>query len=325
MSSSTLSHSRAEMGTESGILYSRSEGETVSLSSSAQQKVLIIPSSSIEMASGARKERVSFVDNAGQLKPRTDLVQDVEAGDVYTATCSHIRQPLAVESVDSLHTLNNVDELVECRVAPERDIGIADLVFREHGLRRPDLLVSLSNGFWHSATRLALISSGSMWVSGTVFEMAIPPRSFFLTVRCGGCLLSRIPKPSSSCSMICARHVESQRPRAGPKGSKRAHGLVTQGLENVEHNEDEVARPCDCGRASISTAGKAFPTTRGLTSDDLPSTSLSVLGSLDNSWQVEDLNRGAVHVHRARNPVSTPSDEPTRPQPLEVQTRARTW
>lgn len=37
---------------------------------------------------------------------------------------------------------------------------------------------------------------------------------------------------------------------------------------------------------------------KGRTGNNLSSTSLSVLGSLDDSGQVEDLNRGAVDIHR---------------------------
>ena len=48
----------------------------------------------------------------------------------------------------------------------------------------------------------ALISSWSIFVSGTVFVIAIPPLSFLRTIIAGGILFSRIPKPSSSDSMI---------------------------------------------------------------------------------------------------------------------------
>jgi hypothetical protein len=41
-----------------------------------------------------------------------------------------------------------------------------------------------------------------MFVSGTVFVMAIPPLSFFRTTIAGGFLFSRMPKPSSSASMV---------------------------------------------------------------------------------------------------------------------------
>ena len=41
-----------------------------------------------------------------------------------------------------------------------------------------------------------------MFVSGTVFVIAIPPLSFFRTMIAGGFLFSRMPKPSSSDSMI---------------------------------------------------------------------------------------------------------------------------
>ena len=50
--------------------------------------------------------------------------------------------------------------------------------------------------------RIALISSWSMLVNGTVLVIAIPPFSFFRTTMDGGRLLSRIPKPSSSDSII---------------------------------------------------------------------------------------------------------------------------
>ena len=49
---------------------------------------------------------------------------------------------------------------------------------------------------------IALISSWSMFVRGTVFVIAIPPLSFFRTMIAGGFLFSRMPKPSSSDSMI---------------------------------------------------------------------------------------------------------------------------
>jgi hypothetical protein len=49
---------------------------------------------------------------------------------------------------------------------------------------------------------IAWISSWSMFVRGTVFVMAIPPLSFFRTIIAGGFLFSRMPKPSSSDSMI---------------------------------------------------------------------------------------------------------------------------
>lgn len=52
------------------------------------------------------------------------------------------------------------------------------------------------------SARTALISSGSSLVRGTVFEMVIPPLSFFLMRMLGGFLLSLIPNPSSSRSMI---------------------------------------------------------------------------------------------------------------------------
>ena len=47
-----------------------------------------------------------------------------------------------------------------------------------------------------------MTSSVSIFVSGTVCEMAMPPLSFFFSVMFGGDLLSRMPKPSSSFSMI---------------------------------------------------------------------------------------------------------------------------
>lgn len=50
--------------------------------------------------------------------------------------------------------------------------------------------------------RTALISSWSMFVSGTVFVIAIPPLSFLRTAMAGGFLLSRIPNDSSSPSII---------------------------------------------------------------------------------------------------------------------------
>ena len=48
----------------------------------------------------------------------------------------------------------------------------------------------------------ALISSLSRCVMGTVLVMFKPPLSFFLNVMFGGSLLIRMPKPSSSASMI---------------------------------------------------------------------------------------------------------------------------
>jgi hypothetical protein len=48
----------------------------------------------------------------------------------------------------------------------------------------------------------ALISSWSMFVRGTVLVIAIPPLSFLRTVMLGGFLFKRIPKPSSSCSIM---------------------------------------------------------------------------------------------------------------------------
>jgi len=50
--------------------------------------------------------------------------------------------------------------------------------------------------------RIALISSWSIFVSGTVFVIATPPLSFFRTVMFGGFLLRRMPNPSSSVSII---------------------------------------------------------------------------------------------------------------------------
>jgi len=50
--------------------------------------------------------------------------------------------------------------------------------------------------------KIALISSWSMLVRGTVFVIAMPPFSFLRTMTDGGLLLRRIPKPSSSDSMI---------------------------------------------------------------------------------------------------------------------------
>lgn len=50
--------------------------------------------------------------------------------------------------------------------------------------------------------RMALISSWSMCVRGTVFVIAIPPFSFLRTRMAGGRLFSLMPKPSSSASMI---------------------------------------------------------------------------------------------------------------------------
>ena len=50
--------------------------------------------------------------------------------------------------------------------------------------------------------RIALISSWSMLVNGTVLVIAIPPFSFFRTIMDGGRLFKRIPKPSSSDSII---------------------------------------------------------------------------------------------------------------------------
>jgi hypothetical protein len=49
--------------------------------------------------------------------------------------------------------------------------------------------------------RIALISSWSMLVNGTVLVMAIPPLSFLRTIMDGGRLFNRIPKPSSSDSI----------------------------------------------------------------------------------------------------------------------------
>lgn len=49
--------------------------------------------------------------------------------------------------------------------------------------------------------KIALISSWSIFVSGTVFVIAIPPFSFLRHRMAGGFLFSRIPKPSSSDSI----------------------------------------------------------------------------------------------------------------------------
>lgn len=49
---------------------------------------------------------------------------------------------------------------------------------------------------------MAFISSWSMFVSGTVFVIAIPPFSFLRTRIAGGRLFNLIPKPSSSDSII---------------------------------------------------------------------------------------------------------------------------
>mmetsp|Transcript_2968 Transcript_2968/g.8655 ORF Transcript_2968/g.8655 Transcript_2968/m.8655 type:complete len:208 (+) Transcript_2968:487-1110(+) len=52
------------------------------------------------------------------------------------------------------------------------------------------------------SVRIALIESSSRWVSLQVAAKLMPPDTFFSTLMSGGCLLSRIPTPSSSRSMI---------------------------------------------------------------------------------------------------------------------------
>ena len=54
--------------------------------------------------------------------------------------------------------------------------------------------------------------------------------------------------------------------------------------------------------ANTSSALNLKETNSKLTSDDLSTSTLSILGSLDDSWQIENLDRSSVYSHRSRYP-----------------------
>lgn len=91
-------------------------------------------------------------------------------------------------------TFNNVDKLVQCRIASERDVTVGHLckMMPPHQ-DLTTLLERMPQCLTLYSPNTALISSVSNFVRGTVLEMAIPPLSFFLSVILGGCLLSRMP------------------------------------------------------------------------------------------------------------------------------------
>ena len=110
--------------------------------------------------------------------------------------------------------------------------------------------------------RTALISSWSMFVSGTVLVIAIPPLSFLRTVMFGGFLLSRIPKPSSSASIMALS----------------LRGLRTSRTMKMSW---QVRATCEeSGPESLGTPRDYYVE---LTCNDLSSTSSTVIGTFDNT------------------------------------------
>lgn len=60
----------------------------------------------------------------------------------------------------------------------------------------------------YSAHTALTASKSSLPVPATLVVNAMPPLSFFLKVILGGFLLSRMPKPSSSCSINCTQNAK---------------------------------------------------------------------------------------------------------------------
>lgn len=140
-----------------------------------------------------------------------------------------------------------------------------------------------SHRMWTSAFAIlyspmtALISSCESLVSGTVVEMAIPPLSFFLTEMLGGCLFSRMPNPSSSFSMT----------DLSPSGLSTSRTIQIK----LQVRATIAGREASQSRAHVErNSSEAI-----LTGNDLTTTTLSVLGTLDNPGQVENLDRRAVN------------------------------
>ena len=127
-----------------------------------------------------------------------NLVQDLDRHQTnqrQELNCSHIngwhvdpregrvRQSTAGQKEESPYLLPSITSTRSSAVAPGWRIAISALL----------ILYSL---------HIAWISSWSIFVRGTVFVIASPPLSFFRTMIAGGFLFSRMPKPSSSDSMI---------------------------------------------------------------------------------------------------------------------------
>ena len=99
----------------------------------------------------------------------------------------------------SIITQTSVPWMSYRSIASESDICRSYPVFGEDS---SDFLSCGVNSLeWNMRERFLILTSCSRWLRGCVLVILMPPLSFFLNTMFGGCLLIRIPKPSSSVSM----------------------------------------------------------------------------------------------------------------------------
>lgn len=108
----------------------------------------------------------------------------------------------------------------------------------------------------------------------------MPPLSFFLKPMLGGCLFSRMPKPSSSCSIsfLC------------PSGFNTSSTIKIRLQVRATGTKEEVGKD-ESEHEWIEQISKNVVPLLLITCNNLSASALAIFSSLDNSWKIQKLTR----------------------------------
>ena len=138
----------------------------------------------------------------------------------------------------------------------------------------------------------------------TVAVKLMPPLSFFLKPILGGCLLSRMPKPSSSCS------ISFLWPRGFNTSSTIRIRLQVRATETKgggwhrQWLEQEVVKKEWLNLTSQIFCLKILFSQWKPTCDDLSASALAILGPLNDSREIQELKRKKQEL-KISNPLRT--------------------
>lgn len=124
-------------------------------------------------------------------------------------------------------------------------------------------------------------------VRPTVAVKLMPPLSFFLKPMLGGCLFSRMPKPSSSCSIsfLC------------PSGFNTSSTIKIRLQVRATGTKEEVGKDeSEHGWMSLLLQQRPeqinnFVLLLLITCNNLSASTLAIFSPLDNSWKIQKLTR----------------------------------
>lgn len=108
----------------------------------------------------------------------------------------------------------------------------------------------------------------------------MPPLSFFLKPMLGGCLFSRMPKPSSSCSIsfLC------------PSGFNTSSTIKIRLQVRATGTKEEVGKD-ESEHEWIGQISNNVVPLLLITCNNLSASALAIFSSLDNSWKIQKLTR----------------------------------